>query len=270
LVAAGLGLQVAVGRGLVTGAASPQLGLAWLMVLAITAVAAAGAGWATRPARGSAEAIPAGRLPVIRVPLDLVVPALLAAGFALFVQLFDNGLLQGAIVIVAGFVFGGVLWAETLARYAAVPRFALAQTALNVISHLTAFLLFSVIYGLKLRSSIAAPAVGIVAALLLFEMLSRDAAWHRALKLPVASRRTTVGWLALAGGLVAGQLTWGLNYWAALSTLVGGAFLLVVFYILHGLASSYVDRRLSRQVILEYSAVGAIAVAVVLVSAFVS
>ncbi|MFL5732217.1 MAG: hypothetical protein ACJ78Q_03370 [Chloroflexia bacterium] len=271
LVTAGLGLQVAVGRGLITGAASPQLGVAWLMVLAVTAVAAAGSGWATRPPQAAEPgALPVGRLPLVRLPLDIVVPSLLAAGLALFVQLFENGLLQGAIVVLGGFVFGAVLWAQSYARYVNTSRFALAQTALNVISHLTAFLFFSVIYGLKLRSSIAAPAVGVVAALLLFELLSRDAAWHKAMSLPVASRRTTVGWLALAGGLVAGELTWGLNYWAALSTLIGGAFLLVVFYILHGLASSYVDRRLGRQVILEYSAVGAIAVAVVLVSAFVS
>jgi hypothetical protein len=272
LVTAGLGLQVAISGGIVLGSATQQLILVWLMVLAVAAVAATGAVWAGRgPRAGTGDVmIPAGRIPVLRVPLDIVVPTLLAAGFALFVQLFQSGVLQGAMVILAGFVFGGVLWAQAHARHAAGPRFALAQTALNVIAHLTAFLLFSVIYGLKLRSMLSAPAVGVVTALLLFELLSRDAAWHKAMGLPIESRRTTVGWLALAGGLAAGELAWGLNYWAALSTLIGGAFLLVVFYILHGLASNYVDRKLSRQVILEYSAVGAIAVAVVLISAFVS
>jgi hypothetical protein len=199
-----------------------------------------------------------------------VVPALLAAGFGLFVQIFESGLLQGLLVIAAGFVFAGVLWAQASARYIAGPRFALAQTALNVMAHLTAFLLFSVIYGLKVRSLISAPTVGVVSALLLFDLLSRDAAWHRAMGLPVEPQRTTVGWLALAGGLVAGELAWGLNYWAALSTLVGGAFLLVVFYVLHGVASSYLDRSLTRRLIVEYGAVGAIAVLVVLASAFVS
>jgi Protein of unknown function (DUF5656) len=272
LVTAGLGLQVAISGGIVLGSATQQLILVWLMVVAVAAVAATGAVWAGRgPRAGTGDVmIPAGRIPVLGVPLDIVVPTLLAAGFALFVQLFQSGILQGAMVILAGFVFGGVLWAQAHARHAAGPRFALAQTALNVIAHLTAFLLFSVIYGLKLRSMLSAPAVGVVTALLLFELLSRDAAWHKAMGLPIESRRTTVGWLALAGGLAAGELAWGLNYWAALSTLIGGAFLLVVFYILHGLASNYVDRKLSRQVILEYSAVGAIAVAVVLISAFVS
>jgi hypothetical protein len=271
LVTAGLGLQVVISRGLVLGGASPQLAFSWLMVLAVAAVAATGAAWAGRwqPAR-SADDIPVGHIPLLRIPLDVVVPALLAAGFALFVQLFGNGVLQGAIVVLAGLVFGAVLWAQAHARRAAGARFALAQTSLNVIAHLTAFLLFSVIYGLKLRSIFSVPAVALVTTLLLFELLARDAAWHRAMKLPVASRRTTVGWLSLAGGIAAAELAWGLNYWAALSTLIGGAFLLVVFYVLHGLTSSYVDRRLSRQVIIEYSLVGAIAIVVVLVSAFIS
>src|SRR5207253_1946801 len=104
--------------------------------------------------------VPVGRLPVVRLPLDVVVPALLAAGSALFVQIFESGLLQGVMVVAAGFAFGGVLWAWAYARYVAGPRFALAQTALNVMAHLTAFLLFSVIYGLKMRPLISAPAIG--------------------------------------------------------------------------------------------------------------
>jgi hypothetical protein len=273
LVTAGLGLQVAVSRVLLAGGTTAQVTLAWLLVLAVGVVGAAGAIWAGRPmtaetGQDGGGAVPVGRLPMLGLPLDVVVPALLAAGFALFVQIFESGLLQGVIVIVAGFVYGGLLWAQAQARYLAGPRFALAQTALNVMAHLTAFLLFSVIYGLKVRPLISAPAVGILSGLLLFELLSRDAAWHRAMGLPVEPQRTTVGWLALGGGMVAGELAWGLNYWAALSTLVGGAFLLVAFYVMHGLASNYLDRSLSRRVILEYGAVGAIAVLVVLASAF--
>src|SRR5215212_6131689 len=157
LVAVGLGLQVAVGRGLVLGAGIQQTTLSWLMVFAIAAVAATGAIWAGRGPEGApGVAIPTGRIPLLRIPMDVVVPTLLAAGFALFVQLFESGVLQGAIVVMAGFVFGGVLWAQSQARFAAGARFALAQTALNVIAHLTAFLLFSVVYGLKLRSVISA------------------------------------------------------------------------------------------------------------------
>jgi hypothetical protein len=279
LVTAGLALEVAVSRALLSGAGAAQVALAWLLVPAIAVVGAAGAAWAgrphapvprVRPGREAGGMIPTGRLLVLRLPLDVVVPALLAAGFALFVQIFESGLVQGLMVVVAGFVFAGVLWAQAHARYIADPRFALAQTALNVIGHLTAFLLFSVIYGLKLRSLISAPAVDVISALLLFELLSRDAAWHRAMGLPVEPQRATAGWMALGGGLVAGELAWGLNYWAALSTLVGGAFLLVVFYVLHGVASNYLDRSLTRRLIVEYGAVGAIAVLVVLASAFVS
>ena len=146
--------------------------------------------------------------------------------------------------------------------------FALANSALNVISHVAAFLLFSVIYGLKVRSILSASTVAIVTTLLLMDLLYRDAAWHRAMKLPVEARSSAPGWLSLAGGLLAGELTWGLNYWAALSTLVGGAFLLVVFYVIHGLTSSYIDRKLTPQIMLEYTAIATVGIGVVFFSAF--
>jgi hypothetical protein len=64
------------------------------------------------------------------------------------------------------------------------------------------------------------------------------------------------------------ELTWGLNYWAALTTLVGGAFLLVAFYVVYGLTSHYLERNMSRQTALEYGLVGLAGIAAVFVSAF--
>jgi MFS family permease len=132
-----------------------------------------------------------------------------------------------AIAILSVHGIAGVLWAQMHGRNTSDRYFAVAQSAMNIIAHLTAFLLFSVIYGLKVRALYSATAVAIVTALLLLELMSRDAAWHEVLHLPVEGHRSTIVLLALVGGLIAGELTWGLNYWAALSTLVGGAFLLV-------------------------------------------
>jgi hypothetical protein len=176
--------------------------------------------------------------------------------------------MQAILVGGAGLAFAGVFWAQIRGADTADRYFGLAQSVLNIISHLTAFLLFSAIYGLKVRALISAPAVGIVTALLIYEMLSRDAAWHRAMRLPVEGRRTTLVLLAIAAGVVASEITWGLNYWAALPTLVGGAFLLVVFYVINGLVSHYVDHKLNREVLVEFGVVAAISLLVVVVSAF--
>jgi hypothetical protein len=61
-----------------------------------------------------------------------------------------------------------------------------------------------------------------------------------------------------------------LNYWAALTALVGGAFLLVAFYVMAGLLMHYVDRSLNRGVIVELASVGAVSVIVVFLSAFLT
>jgi hypothetical protein len=265
----GMGAVLAVDRGLLAAGSDSLALLLWLMALALIMIAVAGTIWVGGLVEPSTSlSLPVARLPLFNIPLDIIVPGLLAAGFVVFLQIFESGSLQALIVLLAGISFAGVLWAQVNSRDTSSRYFALAQSALNVIAHLTAFLLFSVIYGLKVRALFSASAVAFVAALLLYELLSRDAAWHEAMHLPVEGRRTTIVLLSLAGGLIAGELTWGLNYWAALSTLVGGAFLLVVFYVIHGIASHYVNRTLTRQVFIEFGVVGTLGLAVIFGSAF--
>jgi intracellular septation protein A len=265
----GLGSVLALNRGLIAAGGGALTPLLWLIALALVGIAIAGALWVGALAEpGGNLALLAPRLPWVKLSLDIIVPGLLAAGFVVFLQLFESGSLQAVIVLLAGLSFAGVLWAQAHSRDTTNRYFALAQSALNVIAHLTAFLLFSVIYGVKVRALYSATAVGVVCALLLYELLSRDAAWHEAMHLPVEGRRATITLLSMAGGLIAGELTWGLNYWAALSTLVGGAFLLVVFYVIHGIASHYVNHTLTRQVFVEFGLVGALGLAVIFASAF--
>ena len=270
LLTVGLGLVLVLERGLADTGTGQNGALILLLALALVFVAAAGARWVGANAAATGSQVALARLPLLQIPLDVVVPGLLAGAAVVFLQFFDSGLIQGLVTLLVGAAFAGVFWAQEHSRDTGDAYFALAQTSLNLISHLAGFLLFSVLYGLKIRSLASATAVGIVTALLLFEMLSRDAAWHEAMGLPVEGRRTTLGLLATCGGIVAAELTWGLNYWAALSTLVGGAFLLVVFYVLHGLASNYVDRKLNRQVLLEFGVVGTLGLAAVFASAFFS
>ncbi len=268
LLVVGLALVLILGKGVASTSNGQLAAVLWLTAFALVVTAVAGALWAGRVVEPSSMPVPVPRLPMLKASVDVIVPGMLALGFVVFLQLFDNGVLQAAIVLVAGFAFAGVLWAQAHTRDATNRYFALAQTVLIVVSHLTAFMLFSVIYGLKVRALFSSTAVAIVTALLLFELLSRDAAWHQAMNSPVEGRRATTGLLSLAGGFIAGELTWGLNYWAALSTLVGGAFLLLVFYVIHGLAGHYVDHKLTRQVLIEFSVVSILGALAIFASAF--
>ncbi len=267
----GLGLTLAVARG-VLGTSDEGLGsLVWVMTLLLTAIAGVGAFWLRSgvPVAG-ATALSPNYLPLIRLPLNVIVPAVLVVGFVIFLRLFDSGALQAGVLALAALSFASVFWAQVHTVNWRDRYFGFAQSVLNLLSHLAAFLFFSVIYGLKIRALYSATAVGLVTALLLYEMLSRDATWHRAMGLPVQGRRTTLALLSVAAGVVAGEVTWGLNYWAALSTLVGGAFLLLVFYVIYGIVSHYVERTMTTSTFVEFGAVATFGVAVILASAFLS
>lgn len=270
----GLGLTLAVSRGALRVGGDSNDILLWTMTIALVVVAAAGSVWLRSgykpitPSTASPSTNVQGARASLPLPLEAVVPALLVGGFTLFIQIFENGVLQSLILALAAASFGAVYWAQLHSLEVSDRFFSLAQTVLNVVSHLCAFLLFSTVYGLKVRSLFSATAIALVAFVLAYELLWRDAAWHRAMGLPVEGRRQTILLLAITSGLVLGELTWGLNYWAALTTLVGGAFLLVTFYVIYGLVSHYVDHNLNRQTILEFGLVGLGGMAAVFFSAF--
>lgn len=268
----GLGLMLAVSGGVANaGGTAQNTLLLWVMTVALLLIAATGALWLTQGARagaGTDGALPATRLWFLPVPLEAVLPGLTAVGFVLFVQLFEGGVAQVSVLVLAALTFGGLFWAQAHALNTSDPYFGLAQTLLNIAAHVCAFLLFSTIYALKLRSLYSATATGIVTFLLIFELLSRDAAWHSALNQAVEGRRSTIALLSAVSAMLVGELTWALNYWAALTTLVDGAFLLVAFYVIFGMLSHYVDRSLNRRMMLEFGVVGAIAIVAVFASAF--
>ena len=259
----------AVGPG--TGATGQNPLTLWAMTGALVLIAATGSLWVTRGVRSKSdtdEALPPTSLWFLPVPLDAVLPGLTVLGFVLFIQLFEGGAAQIAVLVLAAITLGGLFWAEVHVQRTSDAYFGLAQTVLNVAAHVCAFLLFSTIYALRLRSVYSSTATGLVTFLLIFELLSRDAAWHKALKQPVQGRKSTIALLSLVAALLVGELTWALNYWAALTTLVGGAFLLVTFYVIFGILSHYVDRTLTRRLMLEFGVVGAVAIIAVFTSAF--
>ncbi|MEA2575780.1 MAG: hypothetical protein QOH93_3078 [Chloroflexia bacterium] len=268
LLTIGLAIMAALQRGdlAATGGAS-QVNLT--LGAALVLVAAGGSVWLRQRPRNAAGTLLAPEyLPIVPIPVHTLLPALLLVGYAIFMQLFSGSWFEVAVIGLAWASFVAVYWALAHSADTTDHYFSLAQTALNVCGHLTAFLLYSTLYGLKVRALYSATAVGVVTMLLVYEMLARDASWHRALGRPVEGRRSTQVILSVAVGLVLGQLTWGLNYWAALTTLIGGACLLLALYATYGVVSAYVDQRLTRSTLLEYGGVGAVGLLAVFASAF--
>ena len=68
---------------------------------------------------------------------------------------------------------------------------------------------------------------------------------------------------ALAGGLVVGELTWVLNYWA-IGALGTAALLLLAFYILTGMAQQALQGRLTRRLTLEFLLFGGVLFIIIL------
>jgi hypothetical protein len=127
----------------------------------------------------------------------------------------------------------------------------------NLIFYLLTFLLFALIYQTKLRGSVTATSAGLVASLVGLELL-RSGTVGREID------RKLVIQAALAG-LMVGETTLALNYWPV-GGLVGGALLLLSFYVVVGLLQCIRDGSLRRNTLLEYGAVGAAGLLAVLVA----
>ena len=115
---------------------------------------------------------------------------------------------------------------------------------LSLLTYVAAFTLFTMIYQTKERSLVTATSMAVLAALLSLAML-RSAP---------APRKRTMLYAGLIG-LAAGEVTWALNYWVVLA-LVGGAVLLLLFYVLVGVAEGILAGELTRRLLIEYSSVG--------------
>ncbi len=185
-----------------------------------------------------------------------ILPSLITLGSALFLRLVTGG-----VWLVAGLaITGGLLSIVILAEYHTVDpedeRFGLSRLGLNLATYVTAFSLYAAIYSTKVRSLQSATSIFVISLLLALELF-RDT--------EATVKRT---WLyALVVGLVVGETTWGLNYWA-ISGLGGGVFLLLVFYIVSGIIQNYFSGKLNKAILFEFGAVTAVAFAFLLSSRF--
>ncbi len=125
-----------------------------------------------------------------------------------------------------------------------------ARLFLNLVTYISAFILFTAIYGAKLRSVLSASAVLLVSSLLSLALLRAE------------QETTPLTWTyAAICGLILGEATWALNYWGV-GGLAGGGLLVLMFYFLAGITQHHLLNRLNRTVLIEFSLVGLIGVVV--------
>ena len=147
---------------------------------------------------------------------------------------------QVAFALISGAVLATVIvWQRATLSLDGMSRRGL-RLVLNGIAYGLAYVLFSTIFGARLRSLISAPAVMAVSGVLALELLrSSDTSTWRP-------------WLyAGLTALIMGEITWVLNY-TRMSNRAGGALLVLIFYVLTGLAQQYLWERLNRHVLIEY------------------
>ena len=152
-----------------------------------------------------------------------------------------------------GALFAIVLTAEYTTVDPVAPVYPQARLFLNVIAYTLAFVLFILIYQTRGRSLITATAMLVISFALALDLL-----WYAGNKLG----QTFL--LAAAVGLVLGEASWAMNYWQV-SAWSGGMLLMLIFYVMTGIASQHLQGKLSRQVLFEFVVVAVVGMAVLMV-----
>ncbi len=157
---------------------------------------------------------------------------------------------------VLGLMLSGLLLGVAFfALYATVerrPGFRRARIVLDALAYGAALLLFLFVYQTRTRSLLSGTLVAMTAMLLAIEILRTTS------DRPDAALR--YGGII---GLILGQVTWALNYWL-LPGLTGSLLLLLIFYLLVGIAQQDMLDRLNRRVLLEFGLFAAIALVLII------
>jgi hypothetical protein len=121
-------------------------------------------------------------------------------------------------------------------------------TGKSLVAQMLALVLFVTIYGTRVRSLVTATAVTAVAFGVSLSLLGDVS---RGLREPLL--------YAAVVGLLMGQTTWALNYWRA-NALTVGVLLMLIFYVLVGIAREHLRRTLDRRAVIEFLGVAAIGI----------
>ncbi len=182
----------------------------------------------------------------------LFVPVLFTLSSGLFLEDVVLGYWAAPAVAGAGALMGAALYAEHISVEPESEQFPLARFALNVITYLTAFGFYAVVYGFDVDLLPAAFAVGLVSMLLSVEIF-REAE---------ADPLRALVFAAVIGVIVA-EARWVL-YFIPLEGFLAGVFILLVFYLTTGVISHYLTEHLEHSVLMEFAVVTAAGLAIVI------
>lgn len=185
-----------------------------------------------------------------------IVPGLLSVALAAWLNRMHSSVGWTAVLLGSAVLLPLALLAEYGEIDSAVQDVNWRPWARTALVHLTAVILFIVIYDARLRSLVSGTAVLLVATLLPARLF-----W------PLTPNLRQTFLYAAIVGLALGQMTWVFNYWR-LSGLQGGFLLLLLLYSLTGLlqqhlAGQFEDAKNGRRILLEYGGVIVIGLLVV-------
>ncbi|MEX2245148.1 MAG: hypothetical protein WEC75_00505 [Dehalococcoidia bacterium] len=217
----------------------------WLL-LALTAIMGLGADGIVRPhPRGDFHTV-ADTAPF------LFLPVLFTLSAGLFLEDVVLGYWAVPAVLGAGALMAAMLHAEHVSVEPGDPAFPTARFMLNVVTYLTAFGFYAVVYGFDVDLLPAAFAVGLTSMLLSVEIF-REAEAD-----PIRS-------LVFAAiiGVIAAEARWVL-YFVPLDGFLAGIFIMLVFYLTTGVISHYLTDHLDRGVLGEFALVWTAGLAIVI------
>lgn len=155
---------------------------------------------------------------------------------------------------------GGLMMLALFSLYTTVERgqtgFRRARLILDALSYGAALVLFLFVYQTRTRSLLSGTLIALTATLLAIELLRST-----------TDRPLTVLTYGAITGMILGQVTWALNYWWTMSNLTGGLLLLLIFYIIVGIAQHGLQEHLNQRILLEFALFALVALILIAVVA---
>ncbi|MCU0519632.1 MAG: hypothetical protein MUF84_02915 [Anaerolineae bacterium] len=191
----------------------------------------------------------AGERPLL---IALITPSMGALVVSIFLIQAATWPLWLAVLLVGGAIIGMLVHLSYQAISPRNPAYPGARTLLNVVGYLMGFVLFSLSLGQEGRGLIIAPVVMVLSGSLALELLSATGA-------PIGS----VLLYSATIGLLEGELAWVLGYWP-ISTWTAATVLTLGLYIWGGVGYQHLLGRLTRQIVVEFTAIGLLMLVLVL------
>ena len=183
----------------------------------------------------------------------LFIPVLLALASGLFLEEVVHGYRTVPAVIGASTLMAAALYGEHATVISHGPSYALGRLLLNVLTYLSAFAFYAVVYEFDVDLLPSAFAVGLFSTLLAVEVFREiEADAYRALVFSAVI------------GIVVAEARWVL-YFVPLESFLAATILLLVFYQATGLVQHHLTGHLNRAVATEFSLVTAAGIAIVII-----